>query len=127
MRMFRFRKKNKCLDPAQLAVHVGYALFIFEIVHRTNAAQDKAGIHLLGEVDRQRVVRHNPYARLVLVEIPDCLQPFLQREMSTFRVVDTDRNNDLVHQLEPAAYQRFVPDRERIERSGEKSDPFLMD
>ena len=46
--------------------------------------------------------------------------------MSTFRVVDTDRDNDLVHQLESAAYQRFVPDRERVERSGEKCDTFIV-
>ena len=124
MRMFRFRKKNKSLDPAQLAVHVGYALFIFEIVHRTNAAQDKTGIHLSGEIDRQRVVLHDPYARFVLIEFPDCLQSFLQREMGPLRVVDTDRNDDLVHQFEPTAYQRFVPDRERVERPGKKSDSF---
>ena len=122
--MYGFRKKNKCLDPAQLAVHIGYALFIFEIIHRTNTAQDKPGIHLLGEIDRQGVVRHDPYARFVLVELLDRLQPFLQWEIGSFRVVDTDRNDDLVHQFESSAYQRFVPDRERIERSGEKSDPF---
>ena len=105
MRMFRFRKKNKCLYAAQLTIHVGYALLIFEIVHRTNAAQDKAGIHLLGEVDCQRFVRHDLYARFVLVELLDCLQPPFQREMSPLRVVDTDRDNDLIHQFEPAAYQ----------------------
>ena len=114
----RFGKQEDRFNSAQLAVDVGYAFLVLEILHGTDTTHDEARSLLFCKVYSKSALGKHLHPRFVLVELANAIQTLLYRHQAMLVFIDTNTDNHLIHETQRTLHDGMVSEGKGIESTG---------
>lgn len=115
MCVLRFGKEQQRFDTRNVSVQVGYGLFVFKIGYGTYSPQDCRNVSFLSFDNCQVVVGDDFDPGFVGKQFPQHIHSLVGGIKASFRIVDTDGDDDFVEDLQSPTSNRCMPEGERIE------------
>src|SRR5947209_15345546 len=105
-----------------MAVHEGHLIFVFEITHGAQTANEKLRADLASEIDEEPTELPHLDARVIVQRRANQLDSFGDAEERLLRDVGGHRHHELVNELEAPQHEVFMPASDRVEAASVNGD-----